>query len=74
MDEESKKKYVLEFDEPPALIFVSHDSRREEVYMHGERVKDWTAIKIDSAIDKITEYDLSLVSFKSKKINSFERR
>lgn len=62
----SNDKFVLEFDEPPALVFVSHDSRNEEVYMNGQRIRDWTALKIDSAIDKYTEYDLSLVSIKSK--------
>ncbi|MBO1583160.1 hypothetical protein J4P91_27035 [Bacillus sp. XF8] len=66
LKEEPKKKFVLEFDEPPALVFVSHDSKNEEVYMHGKRIRDWTAIKIDSAIDKFTEYDLSMVSIKPK--------
>ena len=61
---EPKEKFMLEYDEPPALVFVSHDSRNEEVYMHGRRIRDWTSLKIDSAIDKITEYDLGLISIK----------
>ena len=69
MGDGSKKKFILEFDEPPALVFVSHDSTREEVYMNGNRVSNWTAIKIDSALDKYTEYDVSLVSIKPKEKN-----
>ncbi|HDR7526741.1 MULTISPECIES: hypothetical protein [unclassified Bacillus cereus group] len=66
MDEESKKKFILEFDEPPALVFVSHDGNNDVLYINGERVQNWTAVKIDSAIDKYTEYDLSLLALKPK--------
>lgn len=64
--EEPKKKFVLEFDEPPALIFVSHDGEDDEIYINGKGVQNWTAVKIDSAIDKYTEYDLSLLALKPK--------
>ncbi|EEM68493.1 MULTISPECIES: hypothetical protein [Bacillus cereus group] len=66
MDEESKKKFILEFDEPPALVFVSRDGNNDVLYINGERVQNWTAVKIDSAIDKYTEYDLSLLALKPK--------
>ncbi|PFS53463.1 hypothetical protein COK41_28760 [Bacillus cereus] len=64
--EESKKKFVLEFDEPPALVFVSHDGNNDVLYINGKGVQNWTAVKIDSAIDKYTEFDLSLLALKPK--------
>ncbi|MDR4942916.1 hypothetical protein RGU39_20330 [Bacillus wiedmannii] len=66
LKEEPKKKFVLEFDEPPALVFISHDGNDDEIYENGKGVHNWTAVKIDSAIDKYTEFDLSLLALKPK--------
>ncbi|WP_346817188.1 hypothetical protein [Bacillus paramobilis] len=66
MGEESEKKFILEFDEPPALVFVSHDGNNDVLYINGKGVQNWTAVKIDSAIDKYTEFDLSLLALKPK--------
>ncbi|MES5849404.1 MAG: hypothetical protein NRZ52_30400 (plasmid) [Bacillus paranthracis] len=61
-----EKKFALEFDEPPALVFISHDGKKDDLYINGKGVQNWTAVKIDSAIDKYTEYDLSLLALKPK--------
>lgn len=61
------KKFVLEFDEPPALVFVQHEvGCRFEVYQDGKRLHGVRSIKIRAGIDEITTHEIELVTGKTK--------
>jgi len=52
-------KYVLEFDEPPALVFVQRKANGHcEVYQDGERLKGIRSIVIRSQFDEPTTHEV----------------
>lgn len=54
-----KKKFVLEFDEAPALLFISHaGGKQEELYIHGEKLRAWRGVTIKSSLNELTSYEL----------------
>lgn len=60
-----KKKFVLEFDEAPALIFVSHDGvYDEEIYKNGEKVRHWTGATIYSSLNDVTKHEITYLTAK----------
>lgn len=64
-----KKKFVLEFDEPPAFIFVSKDGVREEaVYQNGKKVKFWTGLDLHSEYGEPTTYEIEYITVKDKDV------
>ncbi|MGX5574111.1 hypothetical protein ACWKTS_22530 [Bacillus toyonensis] len=67
MSEESKKKFNLEFDEPPALVFVAHDTQPcGEVYINGEKIHGVTEINIKASTEEFTNYTMSGFTVKPK--------
>lgn len=56
-----KKKFILEFDEIPSLLFVSHDGRSEDIYENGVQVKHWRNAVIRSGIEQVTEYEIEKI-------------
>ncbi|MEI2356094.1 hypothetical protein [Mesobacillus zeae] len=62
-----EKKFVLEFDEAPALVFVSHDGRRnEEMYVRGEKEFAWRSVTIRSSLDEFTTHEVEYLSIKKR--------
>jgi hypothetical protein len=62
-----KKKFVLEFEEEPTFLYVSHGGRNEKIYLHGEQVRNWTALKLETDMESIVNYDISYVDAKKPK-------
>lgn len=54
-------KYVMEFDDVPALLFVSYDGngRMDQLFRFGEWVNDAQAISIQSELQGLTTFDVS---------------
>lgn len=67
MGDESKKKFTLEFDEPPALIFVARDHQPcGEVFINGEKMHGITEINIKASTEEFTNYTMSGFAVKPK--------
>ncbi|MED4399783.1 hypothetical protein [Metabacillus fastidiosus] len=51
-------KYYVEFDEIPALLFISHDGHgsRDQFFIHGDEQIDSKNITIESAPAELTTY------------------
>jgi hypothetical protein len=62
-----KKKFVLEFDEAPAFVFVSEDGQnKEKIYKNGEEVEHWRSLKVFSDLDEFTTHEIDYVTVKKK--------
>ena len=60
-----KKKFILEFDEEPALVFVEHESggrRTTQIYQDGKEVRGWRSARISSAIDYPTTHEIEYLT------------
>lgn len=60
-----KQKFILEFDEEPALVFVQHktgDIREAELYQDGKKVKGWRSVRIKGAIDEFTSHEIEYLT------------
>ena len=53
-------KYVLEFDDIPALVFVSFDGSGtyDTLILDGERESKRIGLTINSAVNELTTYDM----------------
>ena len=57
------EKFVLEFDEAPALIFVSRDGKGEEsLLINGVEVKGARSIIIRAGVDEFTTHEIKYVT------------
>ncbi|KAA1803574.1 hypothetical protein FXB61_005688 [Bacillus cereus] len=62
-----EKKFALEFDEPPALIFVARDDKPcGEVFINGEEIHGITEINIKASTEEFTNYTMSGFTVKPK--------
>ena len=55
---EVKKKFILEFDEPPAFIYVSEEPRKEHIYLNGNKVKGWTSLEVNTNMEEVPVYKI----------------
>lgn len=58
-------RFVLEFDEPPKLIFVSekgHPRKGDALYIDGKRVNGIKAVRIYSRVDEVTTHEVDFVT------------
>jgi hypothetical protein len=63
------KKFVLEFDEEPALVFVQHktgDIQNAEFYQDGKEVKGVVALRIEAEIDHFTTHSIGYMTGATK--------
>ncbi|MEC5422118.1 hypothetical protein QGM71_01250 [Virgibacillus sp. C22-A2] len=56
-----KKKFILEFDEEPSFLYVSHGHNKEKVFLHGKEVEHWTGLEMRTSVDDFMTYDISYV-------------
>lgn len=65
-----KKKFILEFDEEPALVFIQHKSGSisgdAHLYQDGQEVKGWRNVVIRCGIDEITTHEVEYVTGATK--------
>lgn len=62
---EAKKKFVLEFDEAPKLIYVSktgYARKGDTLYIDGKEVKGIRSITIRSSVDCLTTHEVEYVT------------
>lgn len=61
-------KYVLEFDDIPALLFVSYDGngRTDQTFYDGEVIANAKAITIYSNVEGATEYEVKAYAIAMK--------
>lgn len=54
-------KYVMEFDDLPALLFVSFEGvgKTDQLFRFGEWLNDAQSVAIHSALDEMTTFDVS---------------
>ncbi|HHY28444.1 MAG TPA: hypothetical protein GX523_17220 [Desulfitobacterium dehalogenans] len=63
-----KKKFILEFDEEPSLLFVQEKGKRHPtVYQDGEMVQGIRSIDISSSIDNITIHRIEFATGATKR-------
>ena len=69
-----KKKFVLEFDEEPALVFVSREGKgyTDELYINGELAQGVRDLQINSEVEGATEYEANYYVFQQKKESNYE--
>jgi hypothetical protein len=55
-----KKKFILEFDEQPSLIFVQNNPKPSDfdVYQDGEKVKGIRRVNISAGIEEFTTHEI----------------
>ena len=60
--------YVLRFDKPPKLIFVSEEGKGfgDKLYIDGKEVKGTKEIRIYSQYDEPTTHEVEYLTCKSK--------
>jgi hypothetical protein len=62
-----KKKFILEFDEAPAFVFVSENGQNnEKIYKNGEEVEHWQALRVNSELNEFTTHEIDYVTVKKK--------
>jgi hypothetical protein len=65
-----KKKFVLEFDEEPALVFVQRKFGTAvgdaEFYQDGKKVNGWRTLSIDAGIDDLTTHQVEFITGATK--------
>lgn len=55
-----KKKFKIEFDETPDLVFVSKNAREVELYKHGVLINGLIDINITANVDDIVRLSMTL--------------
>ena len=55
---EQKKKFVLEFDEPPAFVYVAESPDKEQLYVNGNILKGWTSLELKTNMEDMPEYTI----------------
>lgn len=64
---ETKKKFILEFDEPPALVFVQRNEKAVcELYQDGEKVNGIRSLRIYTAFDEPTTHEVEYLTGMTK--------
>ena len=63
---EEKKKFILEFDEPPAFVYVCEEPRKEHVYMNGNKIHAWTSLELNTNIEEVPTYKIEGYPLKRK--------
>lgn len=61
---EPKQKFVLEFDEPPAFIYVAESVSQEHVWINGNLQKGWTSLKLSTDMGDLANYEIKGVPIK----------
>lgn len=52
-----KKKFIIELDEAPALMFIQEKGNRPpKIYQDGKEVKGVRAIRIDAGVESLTTH------------------
>ncbi|MCP8970560.1 hypothetical protein [Ectobacillus ponti] len=66
--DKSKRRFILEFDEPPAFLFVSGGghSGDETIYIQGQKVQHWTDLQLNAGVDDVTTYKIGYIAVKSR--------
>ncbi|MTH32972.1 hypothetical protein GL282_09730 [Veillonella dispar] len=63
-----KEKFALEFDEPPALVFVQErGSNKVRVYQDGVELHGVRAIDINAHVDDVTTHTIEYITGCTKK-------
>ena len=63
-----KRKFVLEFDEAPALVFVQKNFQGGiEIYQDGERVQGIRSIVIRAGVDEVTTHTIEYATGATRK-------
>lgn len=58
-----KKKFILEFDEAPALVFVQKNLQGGiEIYQDGEPVQGMRSIEIRAGVENVTTHRIEYVT------------
>jgi hypothetical protein len=64
--EKMKKKFILEFDEEPALVFIQHKTGSivgdAELYQDGIKVKGWRDLSIRASVDDFTTHEVEYIT------------
>lgn len=55
---EPKQKFVLEFDEAPAFIYVAESPGEEHIWISGNKAKGWTSLKLTTDVEEVPTYVL----------------
>lgn len=55
---EPKNKFVIEFDKPPAFIYVAEGVDNEHVYIEGNKIKGWKSLELKTDMENLPEYKL----------------
>lgn len=64
---EEKKKFVLEFDEAPALVFVQEKVGSQcGIYQDGKEVKGVRNVRIYAAYDEATTHEIEYLTGATK--------
>lgn len=61
-----KRKFILEYDEQPSLVFVQRKDGHAEIYQDGELVKGVRNISIDSGINDYTTHEIDYMTGHTK--------
>lgn len=58
-----KRKFILEFDEAPALVFVQKDSKGIiEIYQDGQLLKGVRSIIIEASAGEVTTHAVEYIT------------
>ena len=61
------RKFILEFDEPPALVFVQHSVGDNcEIYQDGQKLKGVRTITIRAEAGEATTHEIEFVTGATK--------
>ena len=53
-----KEKFVLEFDEIPAFIYVAESPKVEHIYIKGNELKGWTSLELETNVEEVPNYKI----------------
>lgn len=58
-----KEKFTLQFDEPPALLFIQEKGKRQaRVIQNGKEVKGITSIRIEAKAGELTTHTIEYLT------------
>jgi hypothetical protein len=64
----ANKKYTLEFDETPSLIFVQGEVGNDfKLYQDGEEVRGIRSVRIYAGYDDVTTHEVEYLTGKTAK-------
>lgn len=67
---EVKKKFVLEFDEPPAFVYVAERHNKESIYLNGEELKEaWESLELKTSVEEIPHWKIGGFAIGKKEDN-----